>query len=246
MSADGEALTRPERAARRIAELARGSGTGARLGTKDELRHTCGVSVGTLNEALRLAQSRGLIEVRPGPGGGIFAAEQSPLVRLGNSVLALDAEETSVADAIRIRDHLDRLVITDAAWHSSPADIAAYRAQLEAMAAAARDADATAFMEANWHLHELFVGVNPSPMVRAIYTPLLEIIRAHTLGIHAAEGHTADELMSTRHQVHVDLVEAIASGDTAGLQSAISAHSVEHANDYQAQQARHPDRTPHR
>lgn len=234
MSADGEVLTRPERAAQRIAELVRATDAGARLGTKDELRHRCGVSVGTLNEALRLAQSRGLIDVRPGPGGGVFAAEQSPLVRLGNSVLALDAEATSVADAIRIRDNLEQLIITDAAWHSSPADMAAYRAQLAAMATAADRPDPAAFMTANWDLHELFVRVNPSPMLRAIYTPLLEIIRGHTIEIQAADGHTAEELMRTRYEVHADLVEAIASGDTARLQTAITAHSLEHANDYQA------------
>jgi hypothetical protein len=32
-----------------------------------------------------------VVSVRPGPGGGIFAAAQTAMVRLGNSVLALDA-----------------------------------------------------------------------------------------------------------------------------------------------------------
>ncbi|WUX26907.1 GntR family transcriptional regulator [Streptomyces sp. NBC_01438] len=42
------------------------------------MRNQCGVSVGTFNEALRLLQSRGLVTVKPGPGGGLFSGEQSP------------------------------------------------------------------------------------------------------------------------------------------------------------------------
>ena len=91
----------------------------------------------TLIEALRIAQSRGVISVRPGPGGGVFAAAQSPMVRLGNSVLALDADETSVAEAVRIRDALDPLLIEDALWYASPADIAEMREILADMASAA-------------------------------------------------------------------------------------------------------------
>ena len=240
MSGDAEAQTRPERAARRIADLVGAVAPGTRLGTKDEVRQACGVSVGTFNEALRLAQSRGLVGVRPGPGGGLFAAEQSPLVRLGNSVLALDADETSVADAIRIRDTLDRLVIADAAWHSSPADLAGYRAQLEAMAAAKDHADPVEFMAANWRLHELLAAVNPSPMLRAIYTALLEVIRSHTVGITAPEGHSVSALMATRYDVHAELVDALSGRNPDRLDEAITAHRLEHANDYEQHSREQP------
>ena len=73
-------VTRAELTAQRIADRARGAAPGARLGTKKELRELCGVSVGTFNEALRLLQSRGVVAVRPGPRGGLFVAEQSPMV----------------------------------------------------------------------------------------------------------------------------------------------------------------------
>ena len=136
-------------------------------------------------------------------------------------------------DAIRIRDALDQLVIADAAWHSSPAEIARYREQLEAMATAREHSDAAAFMKANWRLHELIVQVNPSPMLRAIYIALLELIRSHAIGVKAANDQSEAQLMDTRHRVHVDLVDAIADGGDERLHRAIVAHSVEHANDYQ-------------
>src|SRR4051812_47317785 len=91
--------TRPEQAATVLAEMASAAEPGERLGTKDELRSACGVSVGPFNEALRIAQARGLVTVRSGPGGGLFASRQSAMVRLGNSMLALDDDAASVEEA---------------------------------------------------------------------------------------------------------------------------------------------------
>src|SRR3546814_20625196 len=69
--------SRAEAAAEQIAELARSAAPGTRLGSREELRALCGVSVGTLHEALRLLQSTSKIFVRPGHGGGVLAAESS-------------------------------------------------------------------------------------------------------------------------------------------------------------------------
>jgi DNA-binding FadR family transcriptional regulator len=133
-----------ETAANVLIAVAEAAGPRDRLGSKDELRRRCGVSVGTFNEAMRIAQSRGIVSVRPGPGGGVFAAAQSAMVRLGNSALALDANETSVAEAVRIRDALDPLLIEDALQHASPADITGMRESLADMAAAVDRTDPTA------------------------------------------------------------------------------------------------------
>ncbi|MGH3500599.1 MAG: hypothetical protein ACRDQA_06840, partial [Nocardioidaceae bacterium] len=64
------------------------------------------------------------------------------------------------------------------------------------------------------------------------YTALLDIIRAHTVAVHAAEGHTSDELMQTRYEAHAELVAAVTDGDPERIQSAVTQHSVVHANDY--------------
>jgi hypothetical protein len=140
----GPRLSRGESAAAQLIAIAEAAAPGDRLGSKEELRARCEVSVGTFNEAVRIAQSRGIISVRPGPGGGVFAATQSPMVRLGNSVLALDAEQTPVAEAVRIRDALDPLLIQDALWHASPAGIAELREILADMASAVQRLDPTA------------------------------------------------------------------------------------------------------
>jgi DNA-binding FadR family transcriptional regulator len=223
--------SRAEGAARRIAELVRRSAPGTRLGTKNELRELCEVSVGTFNESLRLLQSRGLVDVKPGPGGGLFVAEQSPLVRLGNSVLALDADAASVSDAVRIRDALDPLLIADAQDHSSPADLVAYRGQVAVMRAATEAQDPVEFLHANWRLHALIAAVNPSAMLRSLYTTLLDIVEAHTLAVLPVRDQPLAEVMRERYQVHADLVEAIAARDPEAVARLTHQHSLKRVTD---------------
>jgi DNA-binding FadR family transcriptional regulator len=218
--------SRAESAARRVAELVRRSVPGTRLGTKNELRELCEVSVGTFNESLRLLQARGLVAVKPGPGGGLFAAEQSPMVRLGNSVLALDADAASVSDAVRIRDALDPLLIADAQHHSSPADLEAYRGQVAAMLAATDAQDPVEFLHANWRLHALIAAVNPSAMLRSLYTTLLDIVEAHTLAVLPVQDQPLAKVMRERYQVHADLVEAIAARDSTEVARLTHEHSL--------------------
>ena len=226
VTAHDDTPRRAETAADRIAVLITQSAPGARLGTKEELRVLCQVSVGTFNEALRLLQSRGLVTVRPGPGGGLFAAEQSPMVRLGNSVLALDAEQTDVADAMRIRDALDPLLIADALWHGSPADIADLRKELAAMEEAVEVEDARAFVHANWQLHARIAAISPNTLLRSLYLSLLEVIESHTLTVLPGREQPLQEYVRERHALHAELVDALERRDREAALRLTHAHNT--------------------
>lgn len=218
--------SRAELAAEAIAARVGAAGPGRRLGTKEQLRVQCGVSVGTLNEAIRLLQARGLVTVRSGPGGGLFACEPPPMVRLGNIMLALDSHNTSVSDAVRVRNALDALLIEDAVWHASPADIAALHERLAAMATAAEKGDGIGFLHANCALHAQIAAVSPNSMLSSIYLGLLDVIEAHTLAVlPVAEEPLPDSLMR-RYQVHARLVAAIAVQDPAGALQALAHHNA--------------------
>jgi DNA-binding FadR family transcriptional regulator len=220
------ATTRPEQAAEQLAALAAAAAPGERLGTKEELRAHCGVSVGTFNEALRLVQARGVVTVRPGRVGGLFANRQSPLVRLGNSVLALDEDAASVADAVRLRDALDPLLVEDALRHTTPSGLAAMRRELERMSAAAADLDGIAFIHANWALHARIADVSPNAMLRSFYLSLLEIIESHTLSVQSVDDQPLPEYIRSRYDLHAALVEAIADRDVTRALALIREHNM--------------------
>lgn len=217
---------RAERAADKVAELIESVPPGSRLGTKEDLRTLCGVSVGTFNEALRLLQARGLVTVKPGPGGGLFSAEQSPMVRLGNSVLALDAQANDVADAVRIRDALDPLMIEDALWHASPADIAGLRLHISAMGEAVDATDPVAFVHANWRLHAAIAAISPNVLLSSLYTHLLDLIESHTLMVLPTSDQPLGEYIVRRHELHRDLVDALDRRDRKEALRLIREHNT--------------------
>lgn len=217
---------RAGRAARKVTELIERVPPGSRLGTKEHLRTLCGVSVGTFNEALRLLQARGLVTVKPGPGGGLFSAEQSPMVRLGNSVLALDAQANDVADAVRIRDALDPLLIEDALWHASPADIAGLRRHIAAMEHAVDVTDPIAFVHANWRLHAAIAAISPNALLSSLYTHLLDLIETHTLSVLPADEQPLTEYIAHRHNLHRELVDALDRRDRDEALRLIQEHNT--------------------
>src|SRR5579863_6333424 len=71
---------------------------GDRIATKEELRERFGVAVATINEAVRLLEGRGVIEARPGPGGGIFVARAAVRVALMHTVLGIAPQSTTYRD----------------------------------------------------------------------------------------------------------------------------------------------------
>ncbi|SDT80318.1 FadR/GntR family transcriptional regulator [Actinoplanes derwentensis] len=216
---------RAEQAADLVATLVASAQSGARLGTKEELRARCGVSVGTFNETLRLLQARGLVTVRPGPGGGLFAAEQTPMVRLGHSVLALDGGAADVEQAVRIRNALDPLLIEDALWHASPADIQDMRTQVCQMQDAVDAGDPDAFVRANWRLHARIAEVSPNALLRSMYLGLLELVERRTVSVRADGRKPLDEHLRDRCRLHASLIDALDKRDRDEAMRLIAEHA---------------------
>lgn len=217
----------PEITADRLTDLARSSKTGALLGTKTELKDRLGVALGTFNEGLRLAQARGVVTVKSGPGGGIFAAAETLMARFGNAVLRLDSEDTKVSDAIRVRGALEWLVVEDALQNSSPADIAAMRQELTVMKKSVNDDDGMAFLQSNWRLHQCIVSTTPNEILRSLYTSLLEVVESHTTSVSSPTTQPLNDFHVQRYQIHVDMVDAIESGDREAAADSIEKHNAE-------------------
>ncbi|HEY0189395.1 MAG TPA: FCD domain-containing protein [Cellulomonas sp.] len=205
---------------RRIAE--QGWPAGRRIGTKVELCAEYQVAPATLGEALRVLRARDAVEVRPGPGGGIFVAAQSPLIRLAYEVLDLRQAGTAVNDVVEVLDALDDAVLQDAARHRTDTDLA----ELDALLAELETTwhRPSEGLHPNWRLHRRIAEISPNVVLRTFYRNLVDYITAEsetdvTLGVIGLEP-TSDE----RLQVHRDLVEAIRHQDPDDVAAASRAH----------------------
>jgi len=92
---------------------------GEKLPPSRELQRMLGVSQGTLREALRILEHKGLIEVRPGRNGGLFVKAAS-LDKVNESlVLLIRQKQISVEDLIVFRKALE---VSAAAWAAAKAE----------------------------------------------------------------------------------------------------------------------------
>jgi DNA-binding FadR family transcriptional regulator len=112
-------LSRAEALAREIEEqISAGTlSTGDRLGTKDDVRQRFRVAVASVNEAVKLLETRGLVEARPGPGGGVFVAGPEARMRNGPMFVGFEWAEASMADYHEARRTLEPVIYRHAAQH---------------------------------------------------------------------------------------------------------------------------------
>ncbi|MGV9864756.1 FadR/GntR family transcriptional regulator [Rhodococcus koreensis] len=196
---------------------------GDRVGTRKELQEESGMARGTVIEAVRLLQDRGVITVRPGPGGGLFVAEPSSVVRLGRTLLTVEGDAAGVADAIAVREELEPLVTELAARHRTDADVADLRRLMTVLEDSAGDPEA--FIRAVWDLHRRIVAIGPNQVLRETYLSLETYVEQHATRASRERSATNSEYFARRIDVHRALVDAIESGDAAHARAAAQAHA---------------------
>jgi DNA-binding FadR family transcriptional regulator len=190
---------------------------GERLGTKDELRQRFGVAVATVNEALRLLEARGLIEARPGPGGGVFVARPAVRVAFSHAVLGFRSGSTSYEECLEVRDALEPLIAHHAARYHRAADIRDMRKVIKQMEAARHDA--RAFFKANWALHRRIARLCHNQPLRSMYLALIDFLET-MIDTAEIDGFDGEAMV----QLHRDLVTAIDAGEGPHLDAALEAH----------------------
>lgn len=196
--------------------------SGDRIATMDELREQSGYGRATIGETARLLSERGSVEVRPGRGGGLFVAPQNPSVQIRRTLLMAPQGGSTVGDAIAVREALEELIALDAAQHRTPDDITDLRSYMKAMQATGTDW--TAFMAANWVLHERIAAITPNSLARSVYLATIRCVAELPVHPQTDDDDDAAQYLGERTAIHAQLVEAIASGDPVKTRVAVDAH----------------------
>ena len=203
-----------------------GLAEGDRLGTKAELIEQHQVASGTLNEALRLLQSRGYVAVRPGPKGGAFVASPGRRVRLRHSLLDVSGSLEELENAIAVRDELEVLVAAEAALSCTDSEAERLRELLGRLSTAETG---EAFITGIWALHRAIALSGRNKVLSSIYNGLLDSIESlvigYSLGNSVPEGVSGDTIA-----VHTELVEAVIAHDRPRAERAAEAHTPIGAN----------------
>jgi GntR family transcriptional regulator, transcriptional repressor for pyruvate dehydrogenase complex len=215
----GARVSRAELVARELErEITDERQPGERLGTKEDLRKRFGVAVATVNEAVRLLETRGMIEARPGPGGGVFVAPAAARLAFNHLVLGFRSGSTTYAECLEVRDALEPLIDRHAARYHRVSDIREMNRIVKSMEAA-KD-DPVAFFKCNWTLHRRIAELCRNSPLRSMYLGLIDFLE---YSVDHAEFAQFDGEGMVR--VHRNLVEAIDGGEGSELDAAIEAHA---------------------
>lgn len=185
------------------------------VGRRQELAARFSVAPATLGEAIQLLRSRGIVDAKPGPGGGIFVADRSPFTQLSDQLLSLREGTATVTNCLRVLDALDGTVLHDAVEFANDADIAEVRRAAELLEASWGTPEGSGAM---WGLHARIARITPNELLRSLYTNLVEYIIVEEL-----EGATAPTTPE-RLQTHLDFADAVIRRDHALASSAVDRH----------------------
>lgn len=195
----------------------------ARLGSKEELRQAFQVAHGTLNEAIRVLETRGLVELRRGPQGGVFAAPPSLTLRLSQVVLGVKRSTASVGQCLAVRNQIEPLTMLEAAMAApgKPAEIAELYRLLERMIETAGDPGES--LRWNWLLHRRIAEMGENAVLTTVYLSLMDFIEQEVVEVAAAKAYARVERIL---RLHRDLVDAVASGDPHRAAEAAKRHPL--------------------
>lgn len=160
---------------------------GSQLSSERDLMVEFGVSRPTIREALRILQSMGLIESRPGTRGGplVLAPSSRTLTRSFRAMVGTDALDLS--DLVEYRLLLEGSASRLAAMRHTDEQLARIRRAIERMEASA-EANADDFADADLEFHEAIWAASGNSVLemsgQAVAGVLREVMKRHAEGEH--------------------------------------------------------------
>jgi DNA-binding FadR family transcriptional regulator len=199
--------------------LAARTAVGTPLGKRTDLMERHKVSPTVMNEVLRILRDRGLVVVRPGPGGGVFVASQPPQVRLGALDLWFTGTGTDPLDMFEARTYMEDMLTSVAVDRAGPDDVRNMEWAVEEMRGAT---DPRAFLDANMRLHLAIARAARIPVLTGMYEALVTIIRGSLTRVELLPDH--DEMYAHNIEVHAEIVAAIRDHDRETLAKLMALH----------------------
>ena len=212
-----------EEAAEQIATLVRSGELrrGDKLPAERDLAVMMEISRPTLREAVRILVEAGVIEVRRGPGGGMFVAGDVVPVELVRARSSLRLEE--VADVLEARRLVEPGVAQLAAQRATEADFEAMERSIAAMreicARGYAAADEDRFLQLDLQFHLALARAAGNPTVEQLMRSLLrrlEIARDMAMHLPLVPEWTLE--------IHERTLRAVRSGNAAEVWAVMNEH----------------------
>lgn len=220
-SETGERRSRAEVVAAHVEDeiLAARMPVGERLGRRAEFMERFGISPTIMNETLRILRDRGLVGVRPGPGGGVFVASVPPQVRLGAMDLWFVNGPIHPLDLFEARVHLEESLTRVAFLRADDRDVSAMSEACDQMS---RASDARGYLEGVMRLHRVLVSAARVPVLDAMHQSVVALLQGSLARARFIDGY--GPMLRHSLDVHAGLVDAIRDRNQEAFSKVLALH----------------------
>lgn len=190
---------------------------GAKLPQEQEMVQQLGVGRTTVREALRILESRGVLTMRSGPGGGPIVRHPKPSDLTDSLLLVMQFQHATMRHVFGARASLEAASAAMAATRIEPQDVVRLRAINEEIAATDVE-EHERIGELNQELHRLIAAAAGNIILQTLVETLLTvdpaidndvidtvafkagIVKSHSDVIDALEAHDPDAAREAMHQ----------------------------------------------
>jgi DNA-binding FadR family transcriptional regulator len=193
---------------------------GATLPREKDMVEQLGVGRTTLREALRILETRGVLTIRSGPGGGPVVRHPQPGDLMESLLLILQFQRATLAEVMDARVWLEPYAARMAATRISPQEIERLKeinAEMEALVETDED-----IYDPNQRFHSVISGATGNVVIEIFSDTMLT-----TTNSPEADFHRSREFKRTAVEGHVELIEAFEAKDPDAAEETMRRHVIE-------------------
>ena len=192
---------------------------GSSFATEAELVAQFNVSRPTLRESLKVLESQGVLELRPGPGGGIIVREPSTdLLAHGLSVF-LRMHEVPFVKVIKAREVIEPALAYEAAVNGNETDFAELESSIARMKVLDPQSDQESFLEENRTFHSIIARASGNKVLEVFWETISILAHGEHHGIRYSVGNQAHVI-----KAHQRIVAACRRRDGGAAAAAMEKH----------------------
>lgn len=187
---------------------------GRSFATEAELLAQYNVSRPTLRESLKILETQGVLDLRPGPGGGIIVRRPSIDTLAHGLSVFLRLNDVPFVTVLKARAAIEPALAFEAAVNGTEEDFAALEASISRMKDDAAH-DEAAFLEENRVFHGLVARASGNKVLEAFWSTMGILASGEHHGVHYSAANRAHVV-----KAHQRIVEACRrrDGDAAAAE----------------------------
>jgi GntR family transcriptional regulator, transcriptional repressor for pyruvate dehydrogenase complex len=192
---------------------------GSSFGTEAELLEQFDVSRPTLRESLRILESQGVLELRPGPGGGILVRKPSVDVLAHGLSVFLRLHEVPFIAVLKAREVIEPALAAEAAENGTEEDFAELEASIARMQ---RITDQAEFIEENRVFHSVIARASGNKVMETFWATISLLATGEHHGVRYSFGNQQHVI-----EAHQSILNACRSRDASASRELMEAHVTE-------------------